>query len=240
MKILSFTCNVERIRYLTIKSTMKQNEGELVYVCNIYARETGRGYGRFKQYHNVIIYLTQEQFEKRDEETKIQNFIEKNDVLVIKDTAKWRNKLFTFNSWSPEKIKNAPKSMLKVDEKGNVYRQEVIHAYKVVCKDGDYEIKNKWYEKYYCTIKQSRIRLPLGEERQMKEPKLDWFLDTHEMTIMGQYNNEVVEVLFYKNQGFYFSREMSVKITSNAENGTNYLVLEDTTIKEETGENEKV
>lgn len=227
MKILGFNCKVISIRYLTFESNIKGNKGELLYICNTVVREIGRGYHKFAPQHNIMIYLTKEQYEQRDEETNVQNFIEKNDILTIKETAKWKSKLFKFNTSNPEKVKKANKTQLKINEKGIVYKEERIYAYKVVCQQEDYEIKMKWYEEYYCTIKNSRVRLPLAQKEQVNDTKLDWFLDMGETVLIGKYNNEITEILFYRNNTYLLTKEMLVKVMLNAENGTNYLVLEE-------------
>lgn len=229
MKITeSFVGLVERLQYAKFenKKNFEKENDPIMYVCNVTVSEIGRGLSRFKQYHNLVLYLTEEEFNQIDEETKKHSFLEKGDRVRINAGAKWQSHLFEYTSYKDSVVEKVDKSKLQVDKNGKVFFSEKVLAYKVVAKIGDWSIETKWYDQNYCTIPKSRVKLPLLDKKQFSEKSLEFFLEPIEMSIMEDYDGETTKVIAYSNGGKFAEKEMVVHTRVDKNAKVNYLLLE--------------
>lgn len=218
MKIEPFVCTIEKLQYKSFENKSKFSEDPIAYVCNATVSEVGRGMTKHKTYHNVTFYLTEEQYNAQ--------IIEKKDRMNILEGAKWQSSKLDYMSFNPETIKKADPSKLQVNEKGQTYYKESVYAYKVVCKQGTWDIKTKYYDQNYCTIFNSRLKLPLEDKEQFKtQEKLEFFLDQKEMELVRNLDAQTVRVVAYSNNNKFAEKNMLVDIDINKENGTYYLAI---------------
>lgn len=220
MKVSQFTCQVEKLGYKKVenKVSAKKEEEPMLFLCNATVSEIGRGLGRFKTYHNIMFVLNEQEFNER--------CIEKNDRIIIMPTAKWKSTKLEYKSYNPEMINKADKSKLKTDEKGKTYYEDVVFAYRVQCKKNDWQIETKWYDQYYCTIKDSRVKLPLEEKKQFSNNMLEFYLDDDEVSKIEPFNKKVCTLIGYANGGKFDEKQINVEMVIDKENGSNRLTLE--------------
>ena len=224
MKITEdFVAVIEQVKYKEFenKNSKKKDEEPTLFLCNATISEVGRGMSKFKQQHNVVFYLTEDQYTER--------IIEKGDRVNILAGCKWQSQLLDYKSYDQEKIKAADKSQLKVDSGGKTHLQFKCFAYKIICKDeNSWSMNAKWYDQNYCTILNTRVKLPLEDKKQFEaKNKLDFFLDPPEMEIIDKLNGQIVKVIAYSNKNKFSEKEMSVYTEKNEKDGTNYLLLEE-------------
>jgi hypothetical protein len=230
MKITeSFVGIVTRLQYATFenKKNFQKETDPVMYVCNVTVEEVGRDLSRFKQYHNLVLYLTEEEYNTIDEEKNTHCFIEKGDRIRINAGAKWQSHLFEYTSYKDSVIDKVDRSKLQVDKNGKVFFSEKVLAYKVVAKIGDWGIETKWYDQNYCTIPNSRVKLPLLNKAQFKETTLEFFLDPIELNILEDYDGQVVKLIAYSNGTKFAEKEMTVHTKVDKSAKINYLLLED-------------
>lgn len=219
MKVSAFVGKVVSLSYKNFENKIKTeniDETEL-YLCNVTVEEIGRGMSRYKTYHNILIYLNKEEFDER--------CIEKNDRIYIGDTAKWKSTKLEYNSYKPEVIKNANKSKLKTDDNGKTFYQDLVFAYKVVCKKNDWQMETKWYDQHYCTIKDSRLKLPLEDKKQFNNLVLEFYLDYDEIDLVKDFNGTVQTLLGYSNHNKMGEKKVGVELVRDEENGCYRLTL---------------
>ena len=229
MKITeNFKGVVEKIKYTKLENNnkyKKDGDADFNYLCNITIAEVGKGMAKFPQRHNVVIYLTEEQFNAVDEETHAHNLIEKGDRINILAGAKWKCKPLSYKSFSKETIEKADKSQLKVDETGKAYWEMHAYAYAIHCKETDWSMESKYYDQNYCTIKGSGVRLPIETKKSFDAQSLDWYLDDFERDKILPFNEQVCRVILYSNKNKAKEKNMIVQLQVDDENKTNYLLL---------------
>ena len=232
MKIVEdFSVVIENVKYISFenKSAFTKEEKPTIYLCSANVSEVGRGMSRFKQYHNVQFYLTEEQWNVLDEAGK-HVFLEKGDKVNILAGAKWVSQNLDYKSYNKEVIEKADKSQLKVDKDGKTYWNTKCYAYHVQCKDEKaFALENKWYDRVVCTILNSKIKLPLESKEQFKQAKLDYFLDPPEMDVIEQYEDQIVKVVAYSDGNKFGEKMVHVSTTRDLDAGTYYLVLDEVT-----------
>lgn len=225
----NFVGVVEQLRYAKFEKKKITNEDEEkeIYICNLVISEVGRGLSKFKQKHNVVLYLNEEQYNQIDEDSGAKNFIEKGDRIEIFAGAKWQSQELDYKSYDSNKIKNADKSQIKIDTKGKSYWHIKCYAYKIVCKSQEtWKIKSKWYEQNYCTIFKTRVKLPLLQKTDFtKKEKIDFYLENFEMHLLKQFNGQTVRVIAYSNGNKFAEKEMLVYLNRQDEENLNYLLL---------------
>lgn len=224
MKITeNFVAVIEQVKYKEFENkNKKEKEKEpTLFLCNATISEVGRGMSKFKSEHNVVFYLTEDQYTER--------VIEKGDRVNILAGCKWQPQLLDYKSYDQNKIKEADKSQLKVDSSGKTHLHFKCFAYKIICKDeNSWSMNAKWYDQNYCTILNTRVKLPLEDKKQFEaKNKLDFFLDPPEMEIIDKLNGQIVKVIAYSNKNKFSEKEMSVYTERNEKDGTNYLLLEE-------------
>ena len=231
MKITeNFKGVVEKIKYTKLENKSqykKDGDADFNYLCNITIAEVGKGMAKFPQRHNVVIYLTEKQFNAVDEETHAHNLIEKCDRINILAGAKWKSKPLSYKSFSKDTIEKADKSQLKVDETGKTYWEMHAYAYTIHCKPEDWSMESKYYDQNYCTIKDSGVRLPLETKKSFDAQSLDWYLDDFERDKISPFNEQVCRVILYSNKNKAKEKNMIVQLQVDDENKTNYLLLID-------------
>lgn len=229
MKITeNFKGVVEKIKYAKLENKSqykKDGDADFNYLCNITIAEVGKGMAKFPQRHNVVIYLTEEQFNTVDEETHAHNLIEKGDRINILAGAKWKSKPLSYKSFSEDTIKKADKSQLKVDETGKTYWEMHAFAYTIHCQPEDWSMESKYYDQNYCTIKDSGVRLPLETKKSFDAQNLDWYLDDFGRDKIYPFNEQICRVILYSNKNKAKEKNMLVQLRVDDENKTNYLLL---------------
>ena len=224
MKIIeNFVAVIEQVKYKQFENKNKNTKDEepILYLCNATISEVGRGMSRFKTEHNVCFYLTKEQFDEK--------IIEKSDRVNILAGCKWQPQLLDYKTYDQNKIKEADKSQLKVDSAGKTYMQFKCFAYKIICKGEDsWSINAKWYDQNYCTIVNTKVKLPLESKKQFESKnELDFFLDPPEMDIISPLNGQIVKVIAYSNKNKFAEKQMEVYTEKNEKEETNYLLLKE-------------
>lgn len=230
MKITEdFVATVEKLQYASFENQNKfEKEKEpTMYVCNATISEVGRGLSRFKQYHNIAVYLTEEQFNEIDSTTKKHTYIEKGDRIKVLAGSKWQSTPFEYTSYNKKVIEKVDRSKLSVDANGKTYFSEKVFSYKIIAKKGDWEIERKWFDQNYCTIEKSRVKLPLLDKKQFQSKTLEFFLEPIEMRVIEDLHGEVVKVIAYSNGNKFAEKQMVVYAKVDTTAGVNYLLLED-------------
>lgn len=229
MKITeNFKGVVEKIKYNKLENTSKykkEGDSDFNYLCNITIAEVGQGMAKFPQRHNVVINLTEEQFNTIDEESKQHTIIEKGDRINILTGAKWKSKPLSYKSYSQETISKADKSQLKVDEQGKTYWEMFAYAYTIHCKPEDWSMESKYYDQNYCTIFESGVKLPLESKKSFNADILDWYLDDNEKDKISLFDGKVCRVILYSNKAKASEKNMLVSLQVDNDNKTNYLLL---------------
>lgn len=230
MKITEdFVATIEKLQYASFENQNKfEKENEpIMYVCNATISEVGRGLSRFKQYHNIALYLTKEQFEELDGETKKHTFIEKGDRIRVLAGSKWQSTPFEYTSYNKSVIEKVDRSKLSVDANGKTYFSEKVFSYKIIAKKGDWEMERKWYDQNFCTIAKSRVKLPLTDKKQFQSKTLEFFLEPMEMRAIEDLHGEVVKLIAYSNGNKFGEKDVVVYAKVDSAAGVNYLLLED-------------
>lgn len=223
MNIQPFVCTVERLAYATFDNKMKKNEEPILYVCNATVAEVGRGLAKFKAYHNVLFYLSEEEYKDK--------VIEKGDRIDIAGTSKWKSSELEYRSYKPSLIKKADKSKLITDDKGKTCYKDTVYAYKIHCKENDWAINAKWYDQNYCTIKESGIKLPLETKKQFENKTLEFYLDKDEYDKLLKYADSVQLLIAYSNKSKYNEKQAQITLSYDEESDVYHLIL--TAIDEE-------
>lgn len=220
MNISQFTCKVERLGYKKFENQNQQTKERepIIYMCNTTVSEIGRGMGKFKTFHNIVFILNEQEFAEK--------CIEKNDRITIMPTAKWKSTKLEYKSYNPEMINKADKSKLKSDEKGKTYYEDVVFAYKVKCRANDWQMETKWYDQYYCTIKDSRIKLPLEEKKQFSNKVLEFFLDDDEVNKIKEFSGKTCTLLGYGNGNKFDEKQVDVNLTIEDELNAKKLTIQ--------------
>lgn len=221
MKITeNFVVVIDKLKYTKFENQnkfTKENEPE-VFTCNAVVYEVGRGMARYKQFHQVVFYLTEQEYNEQ--------VIEKGDRINILAGAKWKSSLLQYKSYNKETIEKANKTYLKVDDKGKVYYSEYVYAYKIHAEKGMWSINCKIWDQNYCTIKESGVKLPLENKSHFNETSLDWIIEDDEFEKLKQYATQSVTVIAYSNKAKFAEKNMQCTIKILPENNTKYLLLE--------------
>lgn len=216
MKIQPFLGKIDKIQYKTFKSN--SNEGQELYACLCNIIEIGKGLAKYKRFHNALLYLSIQQYNEK--------YLEKGDIINFKENCQWKSYPFTFRSYNPNIIKNKDKSLLKIDNNGKTYYEESAYAYKIVCKEGSWDLKEKYYEKIYCTITRSGLKLPLETKNDFfNQDNLKYFLDIQEMQKISKYDGMVETICAYNGSKKLGEKKMTIKLTQDKDAQTNILSL---------------
>lgn len=190
MKLKPFKCIIESLAY--VSST--KNPQKPIYICNVTVKESGKGSAFDKTQHNLILYLTQEQFENQ--------ILEKGDEIQVNDS-KWKQIVTYYTSYSKAAIDKADKSKLKVDSNGKAYFSEKIFSYKIQVKNSNWELSCKWYDLTYLKIKDRNIKLPLMSKKQFDLDIIDFVLEEKEFRELKDLNlTQQIIIGYYKKNKF--------------------------------------
>ena len=192
-KILSFKADVSSVKYSSFenKNAQTKETEPTIYVCNAQIREVGQGLAKSFRNHQLQIFLSKEEFDNK--------IIEKGDRLLIKDKATWfpMGKV-DYITYDPKKIEKHDKSELQLDSQGRTYAKTTIYPYIIRVKEGQFKINCKWFDKDYCTVVSSRIKLPLDSQNQFeKEDELAFYLDKDEYDKLEPLSTQNVQVISY-------------------------------------------
>lgn len=189
MKVKPFKCIIESLAYVS----SKKNPEKPIFICNVTVKESGRGSAFDKTQHNLILYLTQEQFDNK--------ILEKGDEIQVND-AKWKQVITYYTSYNKKVIEKADKSKLKVDSNGKVYFTEKIFSYKIQVKNSNWELFCKWYDVTYLKIIGKDIKLPLMSKKQFNLDIIDFVLEEKEFSELKDLNltNQTVVGYYKKNK----------------------------------------
>lgn len=222
MKVKPFKCIIESVFY--VSAQRKKSNGETIptYICNVTIKESGKGSAFEKNYHNLILYMNQEQFDNR--------VLEKGDEIQVND-AKWKPITTYYTSYSKKTIDKADKSKLKVSPDGRVYFIERVFSYKISVKNENWELIYKWYNLTYMKIANNAIKLPLISKQQFDLDIIDFVLEEKEFTGLKELDStEQLVTCYHKNNKFADdTRKISVFMDPNEE-----FILRIEKIKEET------
>jgi len=220
-KILGFKADIINVKYVKYENKNEKIKAvdPLIYVCNAQIKEIGQGLANASRYHQVQIYLTEEDFNNRA--------LEKGDRIQILDGATWVPVGKTdYITYAPAKIATYDKSQLKVDDKGRTYAKTTIYPYTIRVKADQFKILYKWYDKNYCTITESRIKLPLESFFQFKKDKeIAFFLDEDEYNKLLPYNGEIVNVICYSTGQRKAEKQMETFMAFDETNNAYILTL---------------
>lgn len=190
MKIKPFKCIIESLAY--VSST--KNPQKPIYICNVTVKESGKGSAFNKTQHNLILYLTQEQFDNK--------ILEKGDEIQVNDS-KWKQIVTYYTSYSKSVVDKADKSKLKVDSNGKAYFSEKIFSYKIQVKNSNWELSCKWYDLTYLKIKDRNIKLPLMSKKQFDLDIIDFVLEEKEFRELKDLNlTQQIIIGYYKKNKF--------------------------------------
>lgn len=231
-KILSFKADVSNVKYSSFENKNPQTKetDPMIYVCNAQIKEVGQGLSKSFRNHQAQIFLSKEDFDNK--------IIEKGDRILIKDNATWypMGKV-DYITYDPKKIEKHDKSELQIDSKGRTYAKTTIFPYVIRVKKDQFKIDCKWFDKDYCTVVSSRIKLPLEDQKQFeKETELAFYLEKEEFERLEPLNTENVQVISYHYNQKKKEKTMELFAMFDKENNAYILSLKDVTKESQNSE----
>lgn len=186
MRTQPFNAYIKNLQYKTIESKNPHNE-PIVYAIQATLLEVRRGSARGqKLFHNALIYISQEQYEKQE--------ISEMDKIAITENAQWVSKSHSLNIYDENKLKEYHKSQLKKDTNGKTYAKIYFYAYTLKVKQEDWKIVEKADEVCYIQCGKTKFYI---DETEIDNEAYCFFFDKDVFDKIQENNMQTFEMNCY-------------------------------------------
>lgn len=189
MKIQSFDVCVRTTSYRKVENGDRFNKTD-AYYCFAYCYEKPKNFRSKKKYHNIVFFLTEEQFDNQE--------IKQGDYIRLSDKCDLRPRNYEITSYKKSFIETCSKRELHTDSQGRTYANTTVISYSIMSPQGQWKILSRYNECFVGELGNDLeyITLFFENKDQMKNNYANgYYLTKEEYEKLLPYNNTFVQYI---------------------------------------------